>query len=245
MYKKLLKTLVMVSLIAFTFGSLHAFAEDDSLSISADVGVFSQYVWRGYALSDESIVIQPSVTFGYRGFNLNVWGNFDTDYYDTGTDYNETDFTLSYNWTYEIIKLGVGYIYYDIEQEGAEDTREVFFTATFEGYLNPSFKFYKDIDAAKGWYVNFGVSHSYAITPLYNLDLSASIGYYDLDDGSYNEVHDGNITASMVLPINDHLSMTPSLSYIFGVTPDSRDELRDYKGNSDHFVGGFTCTYTF
>ena len=106
MYKKLLKTLVMVGLVALTFGSLPASAEDDSLSISADVGVFSQYIWRGYALSNESIVIQPSVTVGYEGFSLNVWGNYDTDYFDTGTDYNETDITLSYDWTYDIISFG-------------------------------------------------------------------------------------------------------------------------------------------
>ena len=115
MYKKLLKTLVVVGLAALTFGSLPAFAEDDSFSISGDVGVSSQYVWRGYALSDESIVIQPSLTLGYYGFGVKVWGNFDTDYYDTGTDYNETDITLSYDWSYEIISMGVGYIYYDLD----------------------------------------------------------------------------------------------------------------------------------
>jgi hypothetical protein len=219
-----------------------AFAEDDPLSISTDVGVFSQYVWRGYALSDESIVIQPSVTLGYEGFSLNVWGNYDTDYFDTGTDYNETDITLSYDWTYEIVKMGVGYIYYDLEEE---DTQEFYFKATFEGYLNPSLTFYKDIEAAEGWYVNIGISHSYAITNLYNLDLSASIGYYDLNDDSYSKLHDGNITASMTLPINDNLSMTPSLSYIVGITEEAKDKIRDYKGNSDHFVGGFTCTYSF
>jgi hypothetical protein len=45
---------------------------------------------------------------------------------------------------------------------------------------------------------------------MYNLDLSASIGYYDLKDDDYSKLHDGKITASMVLPINDNLSMTPS-----------------------------------
>ena len=108
MYKKLLKSLGMVGLVALTLGSLPAFAEDDSLSISADVGIYSQYIWRGYTLSDESIVIQPSVTLGYRGFSLNVWGNFDTYYFDTGTDYNRTDITLSYNWSNDVIDVGLG-----------------------------------------------------------------------------------------------------------------------------------------
>jgi hypothetical protein len=244
MYKKLLKTLVMVSLIAFIVGSLPAFAEDDSFSISADVGVFSQYVWRGYALSDESIVVQPSVNFGYYGFNLNVWGNYDTDYYDSGTDYNETDITFSYNWSNDVVNLGAGYIYYDLEEN---DTQEFYFSATFAAYLNPRFTFYRDIQEAEGWYVNFGISHSYPITTLYNLDLSASIGYYDLNDDSYTELHDGNITASMVLPINDHLSMKPSISYVWGISTDAKERLLDIRGNnrSYHFVGGFNCTYSF
>ncbi|NLA73977.1 MAG: hypothetical protein GX846_00595 [Deltaproteobacteria bacterium] len=244
MYKKLLKSLGMVGLVALTLGSLPAFAEDDSLSISADVGIYSQYIWRGYTLSDESIVIQPSVTLGYRGFSLNVWGNFDTDYFDTGTDYNRTDITLSYNWSNDVIDVGLGYIYSDLDH--AEDDQEFYFTATLAGYLNPKFSFYKDINGDnEGWYINLGFSHSYAITNLYNLDLSASIGYYDLDDGSYNALHDGNITASMIFPVNDNLSFTPSLSYIVGVSTKSKARIKDYKGNSDHFVGGFKCTYSF
>jgi len=244
MYKKLWKTLVMAGLVALTLGSLPALAEDDSLSISADVGIASQYIWRGYALSDggESIVIQPAVTLAYGGFGLNVWGNFDTDYFGTGTDYNETDITLSYDWSYEIISIGAGYIYYALD---VEDTQEFYFTASIESYLNPRITFYRDIDSFKGWYVNIGLSHSYAVTDLYALDLSASIGYYDLDDDSYSKLHDGNFSASMTLPINDNLSMTPYFSYIVGLSSASRAELEDYKGHSDHFVGGVTCSYSF
>ena len=252
MYKKLLKILVMIGLVALTFGSLPALAEDDSLSISADVGVYSQYIWRGYALSYESIVIQPSVTLGYDGFgldgfSLNVWGNFDTDYSDifggdTGTDYNETDFTLSYDWSYDIIDFGLGFIYYDLD---GGDTQEVYFSASFEGYLNPTFTFYKDIDAFKGWYVNIGVGHSYAVTSAIVLDLSGSIGYYDLDDDSYHALHDANVSVSSTFAITDNLTMTPSLTYTWAITTNAKAELMDPKGNTDHFVGGFTCTYSF
>jgi len=41
--------------------------------------VMSQYVWRGYELSRNSIVIQPSMTVGYKGFSVNLWGNLDTN----------------------------------------------------------------------------------------------------------------------------------------------------------------------
>lgn len=256
MYKKLLKALVMVGLVALTFGSLPALAEDDGLSVSADVGVYSSYVFRGYALSYESIVVQPSVTLGYDGygldgFSLKVWGNFDTDYSDelpARDDYNETDFTLSYDWEYDIIDFSVGYIYYDTD---VGDTQEIYFKASIEGYLNPSITFYRDIDATDGMYVNLGFEHTYAITSAIDLDVSATIGYYDLpDDGphvGYHGLHDGTISASSTFNITDNLSMTPSLKYIWALQPDASTELgnANIHGNTDQFVGGFTCSYSF
>ena len=53
-------------------------AAEDKPTASAGVDVLSQYVWRGFALSRNSAVLQPSVTVGYKGFSVNVWGTFDT-----------------------------------------------------------------------------------------------------------------------------------------------------------------------
>ena len=42
---------------------MNLWAEDEAKpSASADVGVFSQYIWRGYELSKDSIVIQQIST---------------------------------------------------------------------------------------------------------------------------------------------------------------------------------------
>ncbi|MCL2669868.1 MAG: hypothetical protein FWE89_04215, partial [Syntrophaceae bacterium] len=35
--------------------------------------IASAHIWRGYELSRNSIVIQPSATVGYRGFSANFW----------------------------------------------------------------------------------------------------------------------------------------------------------------------------
>jgi hypothetical protein len=82
--------------------------------------LFSQYIWRGYELSRNSVVIQPSATIGYKGFSANVWGNLDTRPYYAGSisvkSYSsaltETDITLAYNKTMGLFNLGAGYIYY-------------------------------------------------------------------------------------------------------------------------------------
>ena len=240
MYKKMIKALVVVGLVVLTLGSVPALAEEDSLSVSADVGVFSQYVWRGYALSDDSLIVQPSLTFAYGGFGLNFWGNYDSDYYDTGSDYNETDITLSYDWSFDSVSMGLGYIYYDVD--GGE-TSEVYYTVGFDTILAPSITIYRDIDEFDGWYVNLGIGHSIPVSDDLALDISAAIGYADYD--GYSELHDGNISASMTFAVNDSFSITPSLAYTFGLSSDARDELEDADGDSAHFVGGATFSYSF
>ena len=54
-------------------------AEEEAPSADLSVSLSSKYVWRGYELSKDSVVIQPSLTVGYKGFAANFWGNLDTD----------------------------------------------------------------------------------------------------------------------------------------------------------------------
>jgi hypothetical protein len=100
-------------------------AAEDKPTASAGVDVLSQYIWRGFALSRNSAVLQPSVTVGYKGFSVNVWGNFDTGENAPpslttrkGANWNETDFTLGYSreiykndWL-KALTVNVGCIYY-------------------------------------------------------------------------------------------------------------------------------------
>ena len=67
----------------------------------------SQYIFRGYELSKDSIVIQPSLTVGYRGFEATLWGNLDSNDKYTKADkanWNETDLTLSYTYDFGPVK---------------------------------------------------------------------------------------------------------------------------------------------
>ena len=244
MYKRILKTIVMAGLVALSFGSLPVLAEDESpVSASADVAFLSQYVWRGYAFSDDSIVIQPSATVSYKGFSMNLWGNLDTDYGDDA-DFNETDLTFSYDWSYDTVSMGVGYIFYGLE---GEDSMEVYYTIGFDTILAPSITIYRDIDAFEGWYISLGIGHSIALTDEVSLDLSGSVGYYDLDDVDYSELHDGTIGASITFPVNDYISITPALTYTFGLSSAAKDDIEvvSADGESDHFYGGVTCSISF
>ena len=246
MFKKLIKTLVMVGLAALTFGSLPALAEDESpVSASGDISVLSRYVWRGYAFSDDSIVIQPSATVSYGGFGFNLWGNLDRDdaNYD-GMSFNEIDMTLSYDWSFDKLGIGLGYIYYGLE---GDDSQEFYVSFSYDTILSPSLTIYRDFDAFEGTYYSLGIGHSIAITDELSLDLSGAIGYYDLDDVDYSELHDGTIGASMTFPINDYISITPSLTYTFGLSSEAKDDIEAVSadGESDHFFGGITASIAF
>ncbi|MDO9111281.1 MAG: hypothetical protein Q7U40_11535, partial [Desulfatirhabdiaceae bacterium] len=40
-------------------------ADETKPTASLDLGVFSQYIWRGFELSHNSVVVQPSATLAY------------------------------------------------------------------------------------------------------------------------------------------------------------------------------------
>ena len=91
--------------------SLPALADEPKPYSSVSAAFLSQYVWRGYELSKDSLVIQPSITVGYAGFEANLWGNLDTDDKYTGaekTKWNETDLTLFYTYDLGPAKLSGG-----------------------------------------------------------------------------------------------------------------------------------------
>jgi len=49
-------------------------AEDEKPTGEYSVSAMSGYIYRGYELSRNSVVVQPSMTIGYRGFSANLFG---------------------------------------------------------------------------------------------------------------------------------------------------------------------------
>ncbi len=241
--KKLITGITAASII-LAAGIPAAMAEEEMPSADASVGFYSKYVWRGFELSDDSIVIQPSLSVAYKGFGANLWANLDTDLVGYGSNkWNETDFTLSYDGAYEKFGYGVGWIYYALDS--VSDTQEFYATASYDTILAPSLTIYYDTDAFAGdWYANFSIGHSFAVTETASLDLGLAIGYSDNE--TYSEFQDALISASMSFPVGKYLSITPELYYSFALSDEAENAIKSGpSGDDSFFYGGVSASFSF
>ena len=229
---------------------------------SASVAFLSQYIWRGYELSKDSIVIQPSLTLGYQGFEANVWGNLDTKdkYLRTDkTNWNETDLTLSYTYDTGPVKLTGGFIHYALDS--AEDSQELFLKIAGNVLLSPTLSIYREIAAYQGWYLNLGVSHSINLTKEITLDMGAAVGYQISDTDKivkFNSnlqpttdkhvaLHDGLVSVGLTIPFGKYFALKPQVAYSMPLSDDAKNRIKgtSLSNKDSFFFGGIALTASF
>lgn len=242
--------------------------EGERPSVEANLGFFSQYVWRGFGLSNDSVVVQPSITAGYRGFSMNLWGNLDTSFddmdpqTDNTTAWTETDFTLAYERAFGPITAGVGYIYYALTPPTpTQDSQELYLSVGADVILAPTFTVYREFAHYPGWYLQFGISHSFALPNGWSLDLGASASYYAYDDDSnveiddlgnptmekYKNFHDGVMSAGLTIPVGKYFTIAPTLSYSFPLSHEADNFIAAYSldNKANHLYGGINFSMAF
>ena len=248
-------TLILLTIHVPVFAAEEAEKPSGSMSVA----MLSKYVWRGYELSKDSMVIQPSLTASYLGFSLNLWGNLDTAqstalYAKDGANWNETDLTLSYGGKAGMVNYAAGYIYYGLE--GAADTQEVYGSLGLDTILAPTLTVYRDIGASPGWYVTLGVSHSLQVTDKISLALAGQVSYLSADEAStlaapgdpksaYRDFHDGRLSATLNIPLSETITVAPNISYSFALSDGASEVIKaaSASGRDDDFLfGGITLT---
>jgi len=248
-------------------------AQDSIYSASGDVAVVSSQVWRGQRYSDDP-VLQTSMTLVIEGFAFNVWGNMDlTSFNDFNAGdpragksgglkghFTEIDYSFSYDYSFEAVSVGTGASIYTFP-ERFSTTTELYGALSFDSApLAPNVTLYIDVDESSagggdaGVYFLFGAGHSFPIDNdvVSSLDISASLGlanggftkfyYSGLDKAG---LHDGSLTASLPLNINDNWSAGAWLT-VSGLIG---DEIRaqQYTGADDGTTvwGGFSLSLSF
>lgn len=239
---------IIVSMAASLMGFAVAAHAEVEKSASADVSVMSNYVWRGQKLS-EDWVVQPSVSLGYGGFSANLWANYDGD----AEEHTETDYTLSYSHSLGKVGLEAGYIYYALD--GVPDTQELYLSASVDVLLQPSLAVYVDVDEGDGAFVVASIGHSFALPQDMSLSLGASMSYNvdnkvmgpGEDGAEFSDFYNGEISASLSIPVTEDISVTPMLAYSFPLSDDSEFALESISFDSDDDIvyGGVTVGISF
>ncbi len=224
----------------------------EDYTASLNVSWYSKYVWRGYELSKDSLVIFPSVTIGYKGFAFNMWADFDTRYSNTPpgedrkTNLQETDLTLTYSNRIKPWKLDwtVGWIYYHTDGFYANSptrNQELFGILSLDVLLRPTLSVYSEIQTGSAWYVNFSLSHVFKVYKDWGLGVGGWVSYrYSEQENNYSAMHDGNLWVSMTIPLTPYWSVTPKVQYSFPLSSAAQENIKaaSFNGNSDQFVYG-------
>ncbi len=261
MGKKFVSALTGVA-ICLLIAVTTSFAGDEKPTAELEMSVLSQYIWRGQELSQDSLVLQPSLTVEYKGFGFNLWGNLDTEtVLEDTNNWNETDMTLYYGTNIGPVGVTGGYIYYALD--GIDDSQEVFLSASLDTFLNPTITVYREFAHSPSWYITAEVSHSFALPYDMSLDLGAQASYLKSNDATaypeisghgiptgdkFSNLHDGTISAALNIPVDRYVTVTPQVYWTFPLSGDAADEMdyRSVDGNDNNFVyGGISINFSF
>ena len=253
--------MVLAVLVAATCGG-PVMAEEESPTADLTISLMSQYLWRGYELSrGDSLVVQPSMTIGYKGLSANIWENIDTDPQTPAIhNLNETDITLAYARDFGAFSGEAGYIWY-VLRDAEYDSQEFYVTATMNTFLSPTLTIYREFYHAPSTYITLGISHSLPL-PWDRLTLDLGLQgsylwsndegvYADPDDpgDEYSNFHDGLLSASVTIPVNRYLSMTPEVNWSFPLCSDAANDMQalnaDHGGKDNFFYGGISIDFAF
>ena len=165
------------------------------VTVGADLGVYSAYVWRGLTLSSKPVA-QPDLWLafpvGNGAITVGGWGNIELGQYDgsddisegggaAGPDLTEFDWWADYSNSFgqATVTLGAtGYIYpNDFGLTSDANTIELYGRLAFATVLSPRLSAYYDVDKIKGLYFEGAVSHDLPVSESFSLTLGALVGF--------------------------------------------------------------------
>jgi len=129
--------LFLAAMILFPFSGLAQEEPKDSeeaepvFTAGVEADFNSRYVWHGIAYSDGP-VFQPSAWVSAYGLTFSPWANFVLGKEANQGQFNEVDFSLSYEREWKKFTLSAGFLHYSyLNQEDAPATGEIIVTAAY------------------------------------------------------------------------------------------------------------------
>jgi hypothetical protein len=246
--------------------------EEPAVVTTGSIGFYNQYMFRGYQIGKDSLIIQPSLSASYRGFSASFWGNIDTHEKATQnftpdrpgrTSFNEADLTLSYTYVVNKWSFTGGYIYYNTKY--MDETQEFYGSVSWDVFAKPTLSIYRDVASYPGWYINLSLAQSFKIYKEVSLDLGAGVSYalgtgsfwdtYQASTGAYtgskySAFHSGMLSAGLTIPVTKKFSVQPMLAWWFPLSSDAKKRVDGNSYNPAGYLkylwqGGVNCTYNF
>jgi len=208
-------------------------AQAESLSISGDVGVYSQYMWRGMQQTAGASSVQGSLgTDIGGGLSTNVW------FASLAGPSTEFDFTIDYSGELSGFSYSVGAIHYAYLNAAAGNATEAYIGAGF-GPIAATYYYAFSGSWKKNAYLDIALSES-----LGGFDLGADFGIYlpsntVANPSSYPTTKSGlghlDLSISKAVTMGD-VSFTPSLMI-------STPQYSGKPKNANQFVAGMSFSY--
>ncbi|MDX8396405.1 MAG: TorF family putative porin [Mariprofundaceae bacterium] len=205
-------------------------AQADELEISADLGVYSQYIWRGQAQGDGGASIQGDLGASISGLSASGWFASLGDSNNPGV--YEFDWTVDYTYSFDAFDISIGDIYYTYMNNSGANANEIYLALAYNGPVSISAAAYNNTTSKDRWY-DFSLGGSIA-----NFDLSASYGYVDPKVGK-NESQVLAFGIGKDLSLTEQVTATPSLAYNRALGSLRKNQ----GGKGDQFVAGINFAY--
>lgn len=207
----------LTTMFAGLFG-LAAMLPARAEGVAGDIGVYSQYMWRGMQQSPTASVQGDLGLDIAEGLSANVWFAAPLGNNVTGGNVTEFDWTVDYSTELSGVSISVGYIYYSYLNNAAGNTGEVYAGLGY-GPISATY-YYATNSNAKGWkksaYLDVALAHNVG-----GFDLGADFGFYFGKAATATSVNEfpttkkglGHVDLSISkdVALGDAVTMTPSL----------------------------------
>lgn len=134
--KKIIQTLVATMCTALLLFPTTIYAQN-RFTVNGKVDFVSDYIWRGID-QNSGFSVQPSLTLGYSGFSVNVWGSQTLSRWNAESPAKEFDVNLSYSLNNFSITVS-DYWWYGVNQPYGHYKDSHFFEGTLAYCLSESF----------------------------------------------------------------------------------------------------------
>ncbi len=215
-------------------------------NFSASTTTASLYVWRGMRFSP-GFVQQTQGSVTYRGFNANLWTNYDY----SQEKLNEIDVTLTYSKDLGNLSLSGGWNHFGMFD--GVDSDELFVSASLGGLpVTPTVTAYFDVNAGKGAYIMASLSREQTLTPLASLNLTANVGFvinngymgFNEQGKEFTNFYNADFTAALPIKIGSILVLEPKIGVCFPLSDDGKYAIKNYSYGTyaTTFYGMLTLT---